>query len=104
MKLIILILIFALITMNAHASSSRTEGNYSIQFDIYTSGVGGAYSEGGYSLYLVPGDAIISYLCGITANDQPCGGPISPVPEVPTIILLSIGLLGILLIRLKSLR
>ncbi len=72
MKPITLILIFALITTSAHASYSGTEGDYRIDFDIYAHGVGGAYNEGGYSLYLVPEQASISYLCGITLNDPPC--------------------------------
>lgn len=123
MKYIMLFLVLTLTFMNVQAYSgseagyeisliaysnasgfSRTEGNYKIGLNLYTSGVGNEHIEQGYKLYLVPGQAFISYLCGITANDPPCGGPISPVPEAPTIIMLSIGLLVMLLIRLKSLR
>ena len=49
----------------------RTEGNYKIGFNLYTSGVGGSYCEDGCKLHLVPDEAFISYTYDITAND-PC--------------------------------
>jgi hypothetical protein len=54
----------------------RTEGDYTVGLNIYTTGVGGEYNEDGYELYLVPDRAFVSYRYGITANDPegyPCG-------------------------------
>ncbi|MEA3282602.1 MAG: dockerin type I repeat-containing protein, partial [Euryarchaeota archaeon] len=54
----------------------RTEGDYTVGLNIYTTGIGGEYNEDGYELYLVPDRAFVSYRCGITANDPeeyPCG-------------------------------
>ena len=71
LRLIALFLIFILTLTNAEGYSG-IEDAYKIDLSIYASGVGGAYNEGGYSLYLVPGQALISYLCGITSSDPPC--------------------------------
>lgn len=68
----------------------RTEGDYTVGLNIYTTGVGGEYNEDGYELYLVPDRAFVSYRYGITANDPeeyPCGdvncdGVVTPADAV----------------------
>lgn len=80
----------------------RTEGNYKLGLNLYTSGVGGGYSEEGFKLYLVPEQAFISYSCDITANDPICieRRPIAAA-EVPAItpigMLALIGILSVVL-------
>jgi hypothetical protein len=54
---------------------SRAVGDYKISLNLYSSGVGGVYSNNTYKLYLVPVQAHISYSNGITVND-----PISRAP------------------------
>lgn len=81
----------------------RTEGNYKLGLNLYTSGVGGGYSEEGFKLYLVPEQAFISYCCDITANDPICIGRrlIAAAAKVPAItpigILALIGILSVVL-------
>jgi hypothetical protein len=50
---------------------SSTEGDFKLGLNIYSRGVGGAYSEGNFKLYLVPEQAFVSYTYAITANDPP---------------------------------
>ena len=68
----------------------RTEGDYTVGLNIYTTGVGGEYNEDGYELYLVPDRAFVSYRYGITANDPEecprgdvnCDGAVTPADAV----------------------
>ena len=48
---------------------SSTEGDLNFGLNIYSRGVGGAYSEDGFKLYVVPEQAFVSYTYAITAND-----------------------------------
>lgn len=57
-----------------------TENGYKIALNLYTSGVGGAHNEDGFTLYLVPEQAFISYSYDITANDPSREGPVQEPP------------------------
>lgn len=46
-----------------------TEGGFTVNLNLYSSGVGGSYKEGGYQLFLVPEQAFISHSYDITIND-----------------------------------
>lgn len=65
----------------------RTEGNYKLGLNLYATGIGGAYNEDGYKLYLVPDQAFLSYKCDITVNDPSCTGTppnTAPIVEAGT--------------------
>ena len=80
-----------------------TEEGYTINLNLYTCGVGGAYNESDMRLYLVPEQAFVSHWCSIPANDPIClwerlrGG----VAEVPVFTVIgTIALIGVLSVLL----
>lgn len=48
---------------------SGAEGDYEVDLNVYSKGVGGKYAESEYELYIVPQEAFYSYTTDITAND-----------------------------------